>query len=84
MAKDDDEAAKLARIERRLAMLPRRTRAVFLLCRLDNLSYDEIAWRLGLDREAVERHVARALYTITWGPRRRWWNLWRKDDDDPS
>lgn len=84
MAKDDDETAKLARIERRLETLPRTTRAVFLLCRIDGLSSDEIAWRLGLDREAVQRHVARALYTITWGHRRRWWNLWRRGDDDPA
>jgi RNA polymerase sigma-70 factor (ECF subfamily) len=84
MAMSDDEDAKLARIERRLELLPRMTRAVFLLARLDNLSYDEIAWRLRLDREAVQRHVARALYTITWGRRRRWWNLWRRDGDDPA
>ena len=69
----------MARIERRLDTLPRRTRAVFLLCRIDGLSYDEIAWRLGLDREEVQRHVARAIYTITWGPPRRWWNLWLRE-----
>ena len=84
MAKNEDEAAILERIERRLETLPRTTRAVFLLCRIDGLSYDEIAWRLGLDRDEVQRHVARALYTITWGHRRRWWNPWRKDDDDPA
>ena len=50
MAKNEDEAAILERIERRLETLPRTTRAVFLLCRIDGLSYDEIAWRLGLDR----------------------------------
>jgi RNA polymerase sigma-70 factor (ECF subfamily) len=79
MAHDEDEAAILERIERRLETLPRLTRAVFLLCRIDGLSYDQIAWRLRLDMDEVQRHVARALYTITWGRRRRWWNLWLRE-----
>jgi DNA-directed RNA polymerase specialized sigma24 family protein len=83
MARDDDEAAELARIERRLALLPGTTRTVFLLARLDGLSNEQIAWRLGLDTKRVERHLARALLTLTWGPRRRW-RWWLREDDDPS
>ena len=66
MAKDDDDAAKLARIERRLAMLPRITRAVFLLARLDDLTYEEIGWRLRLDTEQVKRHCSATIWVRSW------------------
>jgi RNA polymerase sigma factor (sigma-70 family) len=81
MVEDYDREATLARIERRIELLPRRTRTVFLLARLDDLSNEQIAWRLGLDTKRVERHLARALYTITWGPPPRWWNPGRQDAD---
>jgi len=56
-------------IRRRLDMLPMVPRAVFLLHRIDGLDYAAIAWRLGIDARAVERHMARALYVLAFGPR---------------
>ena len=40
--------------------LPERTRAVFLLRRLDHLSFPQIAVQLGLSVSAVEKHMLRA------------------------
>jgi len=85
MTDDIDEAQILQRLD----MLPMAARTVFLLHRVDGLDYGQIAWRLGLDTKQVERHVARAVYTLAWGSRRRWWNRWREwrqkgSDDDPA
>lgn len=74
------DGADLDLIRRRLDTLPMVTRAVFLLHRIDDLGYDEIAWRFGIGTEAVERQMARALYTIAWG-RRRWWRRWWRDGE---
>lgn len=61
--------ADLDRIRRRLDTLPMVQRAVFLLCRIDGLDFDQIAWRLGIDRDAVERHLGQAITVIAFGPR---------------
>lgn len=61
--------ADLDRICRRLDTLPMVQRAVFLLCWIDGLDFDQIAWRLGIDRDAVERHLGRAITVIAFGPR---------------
>lgn len=45
----------------RLRRLPRRTRQVFLLRRLDGLSYAAIADQLGLPLDLVEKDMIRAL-----------------------
>lgn len=58
-------------IWRRLDTLRTLPRAVFLLHRIDGLDYAGIAWRLGIDVKAVERHMARAIYVIAFGPRGR-------------
>ncbi|WP_164523392.1 sigma factor-like helix-turn-helix DNA-binding protein [Sphingomonas koreensis] len=54
-------------IRRRFDTLPMATRAVFLLLRLDDLDYGQIAWRLGIGIEEIERYVARAMLVLTWG-----------------
>lgn len=44
-----------------LDTLPPRCRQVFVLHRLNNLSYSEIAEHLGISQSAVEKHIIRAL-----------------------
>jgi len=41
--------------------LPPRCRAVFLMSRLDGLSNGEIAGRLGISRNMVEKHIIKAM-----------------------
>jgi len=51
--------ADLDGIRRHLDTLPMAQRAVFLLCRIDALDPGEIAWRLCIGIDEVERCVAR-------------------------
>ncbi|MBF8727055.1 hypothetical protein IR008_13240 [Pseudomonas putida] len=51
----------LAHLERLIDGLPSPTREVFLLARVEQLGYKEIARRLGLNERAVERHLNKAL-----------------------
>ena len=55
------DAAELRRIEARLAELPRLCREAFLLSRLEELSYAEIAAKLGVSVRTVDRYMAKAL-----------------------
>jgi len=52
------------RYEAIVAALPPRTRQVFLLHRVDELGYREIAERLGISRRTAEWHVAEAVLRI--------------------
>ena len=70
MADGDDPAACKApfatsETQRRLAIglegLPCLTRAVFLLHRLDNHGYDDIAWRCGISIDEVTLRMVDAL-----------------------
>nr|WP_281421883.1 sigma-70 region 4 domain-containing protein [Stakelama flava] len=45
-------------------MLPPLTRAVFLLSRVDDLAYADIAWRCGIDTAEVQLRLADALFGI--------------------
>ncbi len=47
-----------------VASLPSKTRAVFLLHRVDGLRYREIAAQLGITTATVEYHMARALLQL--------------------
>jgi len=44
--------------------LPPRCRAVFILRKFENLSQAEIAERLGISRNMVEKHLRHALQTL--------------------
>lgn len=55
---------RLDSLEDALAMLPERCREIFLLHRIDNLTYGEIALRFGISASAVEKHIARACLLI--------------------
>jgi RNA polymerase sigma factor (sigma-70 family) len=48
------------------AMTP-RTREIFLLHYLDDLSYPQIARQLGISVSAIEKHMARAMLALTEG-----------------
>lgn len=53
--------AELAQLARTLAALPERTRAIFILYRLENMGQDAIAEAFGISVSAVKKHVARAM-----------------------
>lgn len=50
-----------------VASMPPRTREVFLLHRVDELGYKEIAARLGISVRTVEWHIAEAITRISKG-----------------
>ena len=51
---------KLRQVSAALATMPERTRAIFILRRLEGQRYGEIALRFGISVSAVEKHMARA------------------------
>lgn len=53
--------ARIAVLREAIAELPERRRAAFILYRLHQLSPDEIAARLKISRNMVDRHLRRAL-----------------------
>lgn len=54
----------LARLEAALATLKPKTREIFLMHRLDGLSYAEIARARGMSVKGVEKQIAKALYLL--------------------
>jgi RNA polymerase sigma-70 factor (ECF subfamily) len=56
---------RLKRVREGLSRLTPRTREVFLMHRLDDLKYREIAERLGISQSAVEKHIAKATLFLT-------------------
>jgi len=54
----------VARLEQAMATMDRRTREIFLAHRLEALSYDQIAARIGLTTQEVEQHIARAIFHL--------------------
>lgn len=60
----DPDAERLAADRKAVDRLPVLTRVIFLLVRLDALSYDEIARRLSIDAQAVESCLVEALGMI--------------------
>jgi RNA polymerase sigma-70 factor (ECF subfamily) len=51
----------LARMQAAIARLPARCREVYLLHRIEGMTYPEIAHRSGISSKAVEKHISRAL-----------------------
>ena len=47
-----------------LSNLPEKQRTVFLMSRIENLKYHEIADRLGLSQKAIEKRMTNALATL--------------------
>jgi RNA polymerase sigma factor (sigma-70 family) len=59
-----DARDRLSIVEAAIATLPRRCREVFLMHRLDGMSYSQIAKSSGISISAVEKHIARACLLI--------------------
>jgi RNA polymerase sigma-70 factor (ECF subfamily) len=59
--------ARLRRVKDGLDRLSPRTREVYLMHRIEELKYREIAARLGISQSAVEKHIAKAaLFLAEW------------------
>ncbi len=56
-----DTQQQLARMRDLILQLPDRCREVYLLNRMEGMSYTQIAERCGISVKAVEKHVSRAL-----------------------
>jgi DNA-directed RNA polymerase specialized sigma24 family protein len=70
---------RLARMERALRAMPRRTRSIFLAHRVDGLSYACIAVATGLSQYRVERHMLaaiRCIHRYGRGDERTRWQRW--------
>jgi RNA polymerase sigma factor (sigma-70 family) len=59
-----DARQRLMHVEAAIAALPPRCREVFLMHRIDGLTYGQIARSIGISVSAVEKHIARACLTI--------------------
>jgi RNA polymerase sigma factor (sigma-70 family) len=59
-----DAKQRLAHVEAAIASLPARCREVFLMHRIEGLSYSQIAARAQISVSAVEKHIARACLQI--------------------
>jgi RNA polymerase sigma-70 factor (ECF subfamily) len=57
--------ARLERVKEGLTKLTPRTREVFLMHRIEEMKYREIAQALGISQSAVEKHIARATLFLT-------------------
>jgi RNA polymerase sigma factor (sigma-70 family) len=55
---------ELVLIKRVILRLPPRCQEVYLLNRMDDMSYSEIAKHLGISNKAVEKHIAKALIAL--------------------
>ncbi|BBP83718.1 RNA polymerase sigma factor [Pseudomonas sp. Pc102] len=55
------QVQRLGLLQRALDELPALCRDAFLLRRLEGLSHDEIAARLGISRSLVEKHIVNAM-----------------------
>lgn len=56
--------SELERIEAILRKMPERRREIFLMHRLDGLSYEEIGERIGMKVKGIEKQMAKALFAI--------------------
>lgn len=56
---------RLRQLHAALDELPERTRQVFALNRIQGLSYQQVASRMGISESSVQKHLARALLHAT-------------------
>ncbi|WP_320168145.1 RNA polymerase sigma-70 factor [Mangrovibacterium marinum] len=48
-------------LQRAIAKIPDKTRAIFLMSRIDSMSYANIAHDLNISQKTVEKHITKAL-----------------------
>ncbi len=60
-----DARQKLERLQAAVAELPERTRQIFVMNRIEGLSYAETAKRLEISESSVQKHLAKALLHVT-------------------
>lgn len=60
-----DARQKLELLQAAVVELPERTRQIFVLNRIEGLSYTETAERLGISESSVQKHLAKALLHVT-------------------
>lgn len=74
-----EERLRLRRAERAVRGMGDMERAVFLAIRVDELSYPEIAEKLGISIAEVESHFAASLAVLVKVMDRKdpsWWKFW--------
>jgi RNA polymerase sigma factor (sigma-70 family) len=59
-----DTRERLDRLRPVIQELPERTRQVFVLHRIEELTYGEVAARLGISESSVQKHLAKALQYV--------------------
>ncbi len=59
-----DTEFRLHSLQQALDALPERTRQVFLLRRLENVSYKEMSEMMGISVSALEKHMTRAIAKV--------------------
>jgi RNA polymerase sigma factor (sigma-70 family) len=59
-----DTRERLDRLRSVIQELPERTRQVFVLHRIEELTYGEVAARLGISESSVQKHLAKALQYV--------------------
>ena len=75
----ESHEARLRRLEEAVSKLKPVQREVLLLCRQEDLTYHQIGERMEISRDAVERHLANALYELDRHMERAerpWWRFW--------
>ncbi|MEJ7558555.1 MAG: RNA polymerase sigma-70 factor [Pedobacter sp.] len=54
----------LSFVRRILATLPERTKEIFLLCREEGKSYEEVSQKMGISRNAVKNHMVHSMKVL--------------------
>jgi RNA polymerase sigma-70 factor (ECF subfamily) len=77
---DLSEAEQIERIRIAIDRLPRRRRNIFLLCRVEGWTFQQIADSHGISERRVRKEIARALHDVTLdvfdGQPSPWWRRW--------
>lgn len=76
---EDIGPVRLEQLERAFKRRRPKHRELILLARVDGLTYAEIAERLGIGVNEVERRMAKAIYSLDKAldrQERPWWRFW--------